>query len=591
MRDREYPHLGDDKIVDPFWDLQEEPVRPPSHREGLRDGFSGRTNPKKKKKVGRFILIFLMGLAIGWGLNALISGSSDTNGRKIGIPIRGLLFEKTTTDGSSSGGSVVELAPQETLSVKYGRESLKYVRVIKERSIWSRLKAYFSTPPQLYLGERIISPGEDLAPYFEPEKSLKLELMLKESPQSPPLATFWIQLGMDPQAWLARADALKDPTAKRACLEKALQMAPDSVDLLMAMASLLWKQRDSKSAERYLRKAAKLDPKNVEARKTLAVMLKKERPREALKLYEELVSLDPENRIKYYHTISQIQLSLGISPEETYKRILALNPKDETALKGLESLHAGHLRQAKKWQKRGNLLKAIQEAKKALALRNSKEIRVYISALYNNLGFSLSRKKPKEAIKYYLSSLKYERSPATYLNLADLYYRTGQKKRALKALSSALALKPRDKKVLKGIYILLGEISIDQKDYNGAIKHLRQAMAKLPKDHDVAVALSKAYWKKGDLDKAAATLKKALKLMGSRPKKEIAAVHRTLGDIYRLMGEREKDLKAKISKYDKALAAYKKALSLDDQDKEAQRLWEEVAGERKALKIKLLQSS
>jgi tetratricopeptide (TPR) repeat protein len=130
-----------------------------------------------------------------------------------------------------------------------------------------------------------------------------------------------------------------------------------------------------------------------------------------------------------------------------------------------------------------------------------------------------------------------------------------------------------------------------QKDYGRAIQKFEALQTRHPEDPQVVRSLCMAYWKKGDHNNALLTMEKLPPLLASRPLTERAEVHRYIGDLHRIIGDGEKAPKARLEHYDRALKAYEKALDLNGKDKEAQKSWEEVAEERKALKIQMLQSS
>lgn len=82
-------------------------------------------------------------------------------------------------------------------------------------------------------------------------------------------------------------------------------------------------------AERLWQKAALLDPNNIECRLHLsALYLKNRKPLDALKLYEQITRIDPENGISYFF-IGNINAGLGRFDDavKAYKKVIEAAPK------------------------------------------------------------------------------------------------------------------------------------------------------------------------------------------------------------------------------------------------------------------------
>ncbi len=287
-----------------------------------------------------------------------------------------------------------------------------------------------------------------------------------------------------------------------------------------------------------------------------------------------------------------LQERLGVSPVETYKKILSLKKSDPDAQKGLDTLYAKQVEKAQQAEKKGDLSRAIQQMKQALELHPSKEGKTYLATLHNNLAYSLAKEgKYKEAIPHYEASLKLEENAVTHLNLADAYAKTKQIDNALKSLEKAWAMKPKDQEVVKSLLLLWAELLTQKKDVQGAIAKLKELHNRFPKDPEAAKMLAAAYWNQKDLAKALEVLKEVPKLMSSHPPKARAEIHGMLGDLYRALGDQEKNVKGRISRYDEALKEYKAALALNKGDKQIQKKKEELENERMALVKRSLKAS
>jgi len=227
-----------------------------------------------------------------------------------------------------------------------------------------------------------------------------------------------------------------------------------------------------------------------------------------------------------------------------------------------------------------------------LELHPTKKGKAYLATLHNNLAYSLAKQgKYKEAIPHYEASLKLEESAVTHLNLADAYAKTKQIDNALKSLEKAWGMKPKEQEVVKNLLFLWAELLTQKKDLHGAIAKLKELHARFPKDPEAAKMLAAAYWNQKDLAKALEVLKKVPQLMSSHPPKARAEIHGMLGDLYRALGDQEKNVKGRISRYDEALKEYKAALVLNKGDTQIQKKKEELEKERMALVKRSLRAS
>lgn len=595
-----YPSLEADKILDPLPDLEIESLR---HRERLGRVRSERAVHTKGSRSWRpflLVLMFLLGVGIGWLLHSTFSRTLqefEKEGQVIsewfGYPFTGVRFEKSSKkEGTAQNPKAVILHRGETIHLKYGSESLRYLSLERRSSPWGALMAMFVSAPTLYIEQRPLDPGVDLGRLLEPEKALSYNLELKAPDKANPVAAFQLKVNMDAQGWLSRAGVLHDLQTRRRCLEKAAEDQPGNADILMALGKLLWEQKETKGAIERFQQVLKDQPKHIEARKALATIYWKKEPKRALEIYRDLAKLDDNDRVDHYKQVARLEERLGLNPAETYRKILSIRKNDPDAVEGIEGLYAERVKRAQEWEKKGQLEKAIREMKRALEVQSTEEARNYLATLYNNLGYYLVKKeKLKGAIRVYERSLRWNKDPVTYLNLADAYKRTNQIAKGLAALEKAHGLKPKDPKVAKSILLLWGEFLMAEEKYSEAIEKYKELRGRFTKDREIVKSLGMAYWKKGDHANALETLKQLTPLLASRPAKERAEIHRLIGDLHRIIGDRVKDPKARIVHYDRALRAYEQAISLNGRDKKAQTSWEEVAEERKSLKIQMLQSS
>jgi tetratricopeptide (TPR) repeat protein len=599
MKRGDYTPLGGDKILDP---LPDSALGGLGSREAYHQGHYQSSAPRRSRAkitIG-LLLPFVLGITIGWLLNGMISpimGGETEKSRDFAswfsYPFTGIRMEKRgASDGSTQGPKVLVLQPGDSVRASFGRESLRYLSLERSSSFFDSLRAKVLSPPQLYLEERPLETGVNVMELLEPERALLYTLYLKYSGKPEPQALFKLELEVSTQGWLKRADMLKQFEGKKTCLERALETDPENVEILMTLGKLHLSEADTKGATLRFQQAIVKQPRNVEARKLLGEIYREDQPKKALEVYKKLAELDVQGRIDHYRQIARIQEKLGIPSEDIYRKILAIQKDDPDAIRGIEGLYAEHVKKAQRLEKKGSLTLAIREMKKALEIQSPKSGRVYLASLYNNLGYVLAKKKKhKNAIKSYEASIKWDKNPITYLNLANAYAETNQVTKALRALEKAQALKPKDPNIARNLLLLWGELLVVKKDYPKAIEKFKALHASFPKDPHVVKALGMVYWKNGDLNDALATLNKLSPLLTSHSARERAETHRLLGDLHRMIGDRKKNLKERLGHIDLALESYKKAVALNGKDEEAQKHLEEVAAERKSLKIQILKSS
>ena len=124
-----------------------------------------------------------------------------------------------------------------------------------------------------------------------------------------------------------------------------------------------------------------------------------------------------------------------------------------------------------------------------------------------NLGLLLlARNDPRDAITYF--SRVQPLSPEASFNLAQAYFATGQKTRALELVKSLSEQAKNDVRM----HFTLGVLLAGQREYGAAIHEFETADALQPGAFEILHNLGQTYLKSGDNGKAADVLERALKL-------------------------------------------------------------------------------
>ena len=552
-------------------------------------------NPKKRK-IGRFILIFIVGIGLGWLVRGLgLQGGSFISIPSFSYPVQSIQVEKISEENGEKTvlPANLKIDDKRPIYIRYHKETIRYEGLTTDDSFWSRILKRFSSPPVLFINDSPLSPGNELTPYFHPEQSLSYSLELRPPGKDEDQAEFNIILEMDAEAWLARAAEVEDPDIKKVCLQKAVELQPDDVGILMEYAGMLVKQGDEGGAAEIYRSVLQKEPGNVAAKTFLAAYYKKDDPQNALKLYEELADEDGANRLDHLKQVAQLQKRLGLSSLKTYQTILELNSNDTEAVEAVSDQYNKLIATAKKLEERNSLTKAIAAVKRAMQIHEDNEIKEYLAKLYYDRGkYRADRESYKEAIADYRSSLKWDDNPYTYLYLADSLQKVKDYDAAVAAVKKAESFNVQDDQLKTNLRILWGNILLSQNKSSEAVEKFEEVLKLKPKDPLVLKTLGTTYWKAGKLEKALDAYKELSKLIASNPAKDRAEIQRYIGDIHRSLGEKEnKDPKKQLRQYEEALKAYEQALALSKEDKDLQKRWEDMAEKRHELKIRILKSS
>lgn len=136
------------------------------------------------------------------------------------------------------------------------------------------------------------------------------------------------------------------------------------------------------------------------------------------------------------------------------------------------------------------------------------DISEYLGLCYASLGM------PQKSIQYFTESLLVRESDSLLLSIAEQYYKLGQASVAKQYLYRITTSSKDDNLVLKSMN-LLGLIYIDENKLDDAQKEFEGILQKTKNSGDAYYGLGVIYEKKGDLVKARAEWRKALRVQVS----------------------------------------------------------------------------
>ena len=216
--------------------------------------------------------------------------------------------------------------------------------------------------------------------------------------------------------------------------KNAKSLDSDSLEASVALILLYASQKREEELENeyrfFLEKAHQLRPENIKVSEYLGQFyFYKKMPREAVKIYETIISQKPDYAEGYFW--------LGYFCEETgkrekaiamWKKTLELNATHANALNSLGYLYAESGR---------HLDEAETMIKKALEEDPNN------GAYLDSLGWVYYKKKEyKKAEEYLLKALQYIKEPEIYEHVGDLYIKLQDKEKALSYYKEGLKLEP-----------------------------------------------------------------------------------------------------------------------------------------------------
>ena len=293
----------------------------------------------------------------------------------------------------------------------------------------------------------------------------------------------------------AQADVeKKDFTAAITALQKFIAEQPDVAYAHFQLAYCYTNLNRPSDAKPEYEKAIALDPKFFEAYLNLGTLLLESSPKNAIAPLRKAVELQPaQNHPHYLLAVALDRSGDQAAAAEQFQQILGLEPNDVPALRYLGWYFLGHQKPAEAETKFREALQVEPTDLKALL----------------GLAESLDVQKKPEAEQAYQQYLSANPGDSAVRNrMIYALIEQEQYDAALAELNKAPDASHPTEETLK----LRADIQLAQKQNNGAIESLEQAVAQKPQDAQLHAHLGRLYMGKRDFADAEKELKIALSL-------------------------------------------------------------------------------
>lgn len=302
--------------------------------------------------------------------------------------------------------------------------------------------------------------------------------------------------------------------------------------LINHLVQLLIQHRRYDEALVYLNRLTAMGLGNEEVqRKTGLLLLELDRHDEAIRLFSEMLSKEPDNH--------QIRFYLASAYEE--KGELELARAEFVKIPVDAELYAealGHLAFILKEQERDD--EAVQLLQEGIAAYpNRLELYLSLATLYDSID------RDEEGLKLLLGvESRFNSDSRFQFRLGVLYDKLGKKPDSINRMKRVIQLNPRDAQALNYLGYTYAEMGVNLEE---ALGYIKRALEIRPDDGFFIDSLGWTYYQMKRYDEAVKQLERAAQLVGDDP-----TVLEHLGDAYLAKKEAKK-----------ALKVYKKALALD----------------------------
>ena len=293
----------------------------------------------------------------------------------------------------------------------------------------------------------------------------------------------------------AQADVeKKDFAAAITALQKFIAQQPEVAYAHFQLAYCYTNLKRPSEAKPEYEKAIALDPKFFEAYLNLGTLLLESSPKDALAPLRKAIELQPaQNHPHYLLAVALDRSGDQAGAAEQFQQILGLEPTDIQALKYLGWYFLGHQKPAE----------AETKFREALQIEPSDQ------KLLLGLAQSLDAQKKPEAEEVYQQYLS--ANPGDSKVRYRMIYALIEQEQ-YDAAKAELDKAPDAKQPTEEMLKLRADIQLAQKQNNGAIESLQQAVAQKPQDAQLHGQLGRLYLGKRDFANAEKELKIALSL-------------------------------------------------------------------------------
>ncbi|MFI5387473.1 MAG: tetratricopeptide repeat protein, partial [Fimbriimonadales bacterium] len=357
----------------------------------------------------------------------------------------------------------------------------------------------------------------------------------------------------EPACLVEKASTLRTmgrPAAAVPVLKRALAVDPDSASAWDNLALALMQMGQTAQALDAVHRAIGIDPLSPDSFNFLSLILRRSDPAAAERAIRRAIELAP-SEANLHNTLGTLLDNIGKhkEAESEIRAAIALDP-------GFAEPHA-NLGIA--------LVRIGQYAAAGAEFRESIRLDPDDAGGYLSLGavYWNFEHRAKEAEELFKKGLTIAPNNANLLgNLAVVYGNEGDYEQAVAVLRRALALEPDNPTTLNN---LAYNLAMSGKNLDEALAMARKAVKIAPIDF-ITETLGFVLFKHGDLDVAIAMIKKSID-MWTGPPVSLADSYVDLGAVY----EKKGDAKS-------AIEQYRKALSLNPQQKQAQEAIKRLGG-------------
>jgi tetratricopeptide (TPR) repeat protein len=281
------------------------------------------------------------------------------------------------------------------------------------------------------------------------------------------------------------------------------QVSPESAEKYQA-GQEQFKKRRYADAIKLFDEAISLDGKNAQAYQAMGLTYQKMRDYpKAADAFKMATTVDPKYTAAYF-ALGQLQLislkEFGDS-QTTLRKVLDLEPNyEEGKARGL--LAKAHLKQGAAYHRQKNYKAAAEEYVSATQIDPSSARTFY------NLGLAYkSAREYTKAVTALETATNLDPSyDKPFRSLGDIFRVTRKKKQAVIAYGNAIAANPKDIRSFRS----LAKVHSDNKQYSRAASTLAKAIKVKPGDAQLRVDLGFAYHSMKKYNKAIASYKKAI---------------------------------------------------------------------------------